>query len=193
MEKDLRVPNDKQWQAISNNEHTVDGKFWYGVTTTKIFCKPSCPSRLPHCNHVVIFTDPQEALQNGFRPCKRCRPMEEIVSNQVWVDEIEYVLQTHYMQKLSLKELANIVHGDPSYLRHTYQKNTGMTPQQRLTEIRLKNACRLLKTTSDSISQVGIQVGIINTAYFISLFKNKYGQTPRQYRMMNLNLKNKTS
>ncbi|WP_297585485.1 bifunctional transcriptional activator/DNA repair enzyme AdaA [uncultured Lactobacillus sp.] len=184
MSNDLIIPNDQQWQAISDNNPKANGNFWYGVTTTQIFCKPSCPSRLPRRNNVVVFNHPSEALEAGFRPCKRCRPLEQTVSNQVWVDEIYYVLQTHYMQKLSLNELASIVHGDPSYLRHTYKKITGRTPQQRLTEVRLENASHLLKTSSDSISQIGIKVGIPNTAYFISLFKNKYGQTPKQYQFI---------
>lgn len=182
MNNEQLSPSDDQWQAIINNKHQADGNFWYGVTTTKIFCKPSCPSRLPKRDHVIIFDDPHEALQNGSRPCKRCRPLDRIVSNQVWVDEINHVLQTRFAEKLSLTELANLVHGDPSYLRHTYKKITGSTPQQRLTEIRLENSRKLLESKMYSVSQVGIKVGIPNIAYFISLFKKQYGQTPLQYR-----------
>ncbi|MCI5812905.1 MAG: AraC family transcriptional regulator [Lactobacillus sp.] len=182
MNNEQLSPSDDQWQAIINNKHQADGNFWYGVTTTKIFCKPSCPSRLPKRDHVVIFDDPHEALQNGFRPCKRCRPLDRIVSNQVWIAEINHVLQTRFVEKLSLTELANLVHGDSSYLRHTYKKITGSTPQQRLTEIRLENARKLLESKMYSVSQVGIKVGIPNIAYFISLFKKQYGQTPLQYR-----------
>lgn len=182
MNNQLPYPNDKQWQAIVNNERQADSKFWYGVTTTKIFCKPSCPSRLPKRDNVVIFDNPHQALQSSFRPCKRCRPLDRIVSNQVWIDEINHILQTRFAEKLSLTELANLVHGDPSYLRHTYKKITGFTPQQRLTEIRLGNARKLLESNEYSVSQVGVKVGIPNTAYFISLFRKQYGQTPLQYR-----------
>ncbi|MGN1279463.1 MAG: bifunctional transcriptional activator/DNA repair enzyme AdaA [Limosilactobacillus sp.] len=182
MNSQLPAPADNQWQAIVNNAHQADGRFWYGVTTTRIFCKPSCPSRLPKRNHVVIFNSPRDAFRAGFRPCKRCRPLDQVVSNQVWIDEINHVLQTKYPQKLSLSELANLVHGDPSYLRHTYKKITGTTPQQKLTQIRLERAQKLLEGSTYSVSQVGAKVGIPNAAYFISLFKKQYGQTPLQYR-----------
>ncbi|MGM0203328.1 ada regulatory protein [Enterococcus sp. AZ187] len=45
----------KRWEAIQNNNTQFDGDFFYGVTTTKIFCRPSCPSRVPNKNHVLIF------------------------------------------------------------------------------------------------------------------------------------------
>ena len=186
MNSQLSAPTDKQWRTIVNNDHRADSQFWYGVTTTKIFCKPSCPSRLPKRNHVITFASPQEALQEalqaGFRPCKRCRPLDRIVSNKVWIDETDHILQTRYNQKLSLHELASLVHGDPSYLRHTYKKVTGITPQQKLTQIRLEHARNLLVCSTHPVSQVGAKVGIPNTAYFISLFKKQYGKTPLHYR-----------
>lgn len=178
----IPTPTNEQWDAIFNNDKQQDGKFWYGVTTTQIFCRPSCPSRLPKRDHVVVFNNPQQALDNGFRPCKRCRPLDKVVTNQVWVQEIEHVLQTYYAQKITLDKLASLVHGDPSYLRHTYKAITGITPQQRLQQIRLSKAQQLLKSSNEPIAKISNQVGIPNTAYFISLFKRKYGQTPLQYR-----------
>ncbi|MEO5286725.1 bifunctional transcriptional activator/DNA repair enzyme AdaA [Limosilactobacillus allomucosae] len=177
-----KLPNDEQWHAIINNDSKLDGQFWYGVTTTHIFCKPSCPSRLPKRDHVLVFTDPQQAIKNGFRPCKRCRPLNRIVNKQIWVDEIEYTLKTNYQRKLTLNELGQLVHGDPSYLRHTFKDITGMTPRERLNEIRLTQAQHLLQTTQSSVSQVGREVGMSNTAYFIDCFKKRFGKTPLQYR-----------
>ena len=176
------APTDQQWQAIVANDHQADDQFWYGVTSTQIFCRPSCASRLPKREHICIFANPDMVLAAGFRPCKRCRPTAELVSNKTWVLEIEQVLQQQYAEKLDLNELAKQVHGSESYLRHVYQQLTGQTPQQRLTQIRIEQAQLLLTTTTASIAMIGRQVGWANPAYFIKIFRQQVGMTPRQYR-----------
>lgn len=178
-------PNDKQWQAIKKNDQQQDHRFWYGVKTTGIFCRPSCPSRLPKRKNVVIFNSPDDAIQAGFRPCKRCRPTEQLVSNQVWIKEINHVLQTHYQEKMTLERLADLVHGSPSYLRHAYKKLTGMTPQEKLTLVRIEAAQKALLQSDRSVNQIAVMIGINNPAHFIQVFKQYYGLTPLQYRKLN--------
>lgn len=175
-------PNDAEWQAIKNNDQQQDHHFWYGVKTTGIFCRPSCPSRLPKRENVVIFHSPQDALAAGFRPCKRCRPTEQLVSNQIWVQEIDHVLETHYQEKLTLERLANLVHGSPSYLRHVYKKLTGMTPQEKLTAVRVSVAKKMLLQSDRPVNQIASMVGIPSPAHFVQLFKKSNGITPLQYR-----------
>lgn len=175
-------PNDTQWQAIKNNDQKQDHLFWYGVKTTGIFCRPSCPSRLPKRENVVIFKNPDDAMAAGFRPCKRCRPTEQLVSNQVWVKEIDHVLNTHYREKLTLDRLASLVHGSPSYLRHVYKNLTGITPQQKLSSIRLAAAKKALRESQRPVEQIALASGMNSSAYFIHRFKAQYGLTPRQYR-----------
>lgn len=64
------------WQAIRNRDNAYTGIFIYGVTTTGIYCRPGCPSRLPLRQNIRYFTDNQTAQQAGFRPCRRCCPDE---------------------------------------------------------------------------------------------------------------------
>lgn len=179
-------PTDSQWVAIKTNDRQSDHLFWYGVKTTGIFCRPSCPSRLPKRENVVVFTSPQEALTAGFRPCKRCRPTAQFVSNQVWVQEINHVLRSNYQEKLTLDRLASLVHGSPSYLRHVYKDLTGVTPQQELTAIRLTAAKQELLHSDRSIQQIASHVGLTNPAYFIQTFKKHYGITPLKYRQQTI-------
>lgn len=174
--------SDTQWQAIKDNDKKQDHLFWYGVKTTGIFCRASCPSRLPKQKNVVIFSSPQEALAAGFRPCKRCRPTEQFVSNQIWVEEINQVLNSHYREKLTLERLADLVHGSPSYLRHVYKALTKKTPQQELTAIRLRAAENALLDSNQSLIQIAKLTGWGSPSYFIQVFKHHYGMTPAQYR-----------
>lgn len=61
-------------QAIQNRDSSYDGKFIYGVKTTKIICRPGCSARMPLEKNIVLFDTMEEAIQKGYRPCKRCKP-----------------------------------------------------------------------------------------------------------------------
>ncbi|GAK48748.1 putative ADA regulatory protein [Secundilactobacillus oryzae JCM 18671] len=61
-------PDDQTWQIIANNDDCLDGQRWYAVKSTMIFCKPSCPSRLPDRQNVIMYADPEQAMAAGFRP-----------------------------------------------------------------------------------------------------------------------------
>lgn len=61
-------------QAILNRDKSYDGKFIFGVKTTKIICRPGCPAKIPLEKNVVFFDTMEEAAEKGYRPCKRCKP-----------------------------------------------------------------------------------------------------------------------
>lgn len=61
-------------QAIQKQDKSYDGKFIFGVKTTKIICRPGCPARLPLEKNIVFFDTMEEAIEKGYRPCKRCKP-----------------------------------------------------------------------------------------------------------------------
>ena len=62
------------WEAVKTNDKRFDGVFFTCVTSTKIFCKPSCTARLPKRENVVFVNSSKKAEQEGFRACLRCRP-----------------------------------------------------------------------------------------------------------------------
>ncbi|WP_442870390.1 Ada metal-binding domain-containing protein [Aneurinibacillus sp. Ricciae_BoGa-3] len=74
------------WQAIVDCDQDYDGEFYYGVLTTGIFCRPSCKSRLPKINNVKLFQSIEDAENEGFRPCKRCRP--QLLVNRSSAEEL---------------------------------------------------------------------------------------------------------
>src|SRR5262245_24675656 len=65
-----------RWEAVKGRDHAADGAFYYSVTTTGIYCRPSCPARLPKRANVHFHATREAAERAGFRPCKRCRPNE---------------------------------------------------------------------------------------------------------------------
>ena len=74
MKKAAQISDNEKWQAVENCDKSYDDIFIYGVKTTGIFCRPSCRSKTPVRTNIVFFTNPTNAIEAGFRPCKKCRP-----------------------------------------------------------------------------------------------------------------------
>ena len=72
------LDNEMWWRAVESKNASFDGKFFYGVVTTGVYCRPSCPSRLPLQKNVRFYLTPKEAEADGLRACLRCRPLAAI-------------------------------------------------------------------------------------------------------------------
>jgi AraC-like DNA-binding protein len=86
------------------------------------------------------------------------------------------------MDNISVKDIADEIGVSESYMISQFKKETGTTPAIYLRDIRLKNAANLLISTEDEIQKICGQVGIQDANYFVKLFKNSYGITPKSYR-----------
>lgn len=119
----------EQWDAIKNRDHRYDGIFFYGVKTTKHVCRPSCPSRLCNPQNVIIFNRIEDAQQQGYVPCLRCRP-EQIDwrgSKAELTAAAKSYIQTHYIEKFSLKTIASALYVNENYLLRIFKEMTGET------------------------------------------------------------------
>ncbi len=77
MTADFPVPmesDEQRWRAVAARDKSADGRFYYAVRTTGIYCRPSCPSRLPNRSNVIFHDSTEGAERAGFRACRRCRP-----------------------------------------------------------------------------------------------------------------------
>src|SRR3954469_9911673 len=69
------VPDsDEAWRAVERRDARYDGRFVYAVQSTRVYCRPSCPSRRPSRSAVHYYAAPAEAERDGFRACLRCKP-----------------------------------------------------------------------------------------------------------------------
>ena len=172
----------EQWQAIMDCDASFNGKFFYAVKTTHIFCRPSCKSRPPKQDNVLIFLTVVAAMDAGFRACKRCRPdqyrlpMEELAHHTM-----DYI-DRHYKDPLTLGNLAKSLHTSPYHIHHIFKRINGMTPIVYLQRKRMVEAKKLLENTELRITEVAMTVGFANIAHFTTVFKNQVGQTPSAYR-----------
>lgn len=175
----------EQRKAIIKNDKAYDGQFFYAVKTTKIFCRPSCKSRIPNFDNVTIFKRAEDALQAGYRPCKRCKSGGSSLPDEEWVIQAENYIRENYAKPLTLSELGEAVHGSPYHLHRVFKKIKGITPLAYLQQIRMEKAKECLIETDLSVKEIAHLIGITNPTRFTTLFKEKNQQTPRQFRKEN--------
>ncbi|OES43438.1 bifunctional transcriptional activator/DNA repair enzyme AdaA [Domibacillus iocasae] len=173
---------DEYWRAIEQCDRNYDDTFFYGVKTTGIFCRPSCKSRIPNKGNVRIFKNAYVAVEEHFRPCKRCRPDGLKLPAEEWIGQISSWIDTHYAEPITLQSLADEWHGSPYYLQRLFKRTTGLSPTEYVQKVRLKNARYLLQSTDQMVADISLEVGFSSTPYFITLFKRTTGCTPSQFR-----------
>lgn len=173
---------EQYWQAIVSNDAAYDGAFYYAVTTTGIFCRPSCKSRVPKRENVRIFGNRQAAAAEKFRPCKRCRPDGLRLPDEEWADLIADYIAESYAEPITLTVLADHFYASVYHLQRTFKRVKGVTPLTFLQQTRVDAAKRLLIETDMPVALIGARVGIGNAAHFATLFQKKTGLTPTEYR-----------
>ncbi|WP_440895581.1 bifunctional transcriptional activator/DNA repair enzyme AdaA [Amphibacillus sp. Q70] len=178
----MTKPTAEQKQAIIKNDKSFDGEFFYAVKTTKIFCRPSCRSRVPNFDHVTIFKHAEDALKAGYRPCKRCKSGGRQLPDEEWVSHVEMYIVENFSEPLTLKQIAEHCHGSAYHLHRVFKKIKGITPLEYLQQTRMEKAKDYLIHTDLSIKEIGKLVGITNAARFSTVFKHKNKQTPSHFR-----------
>lgn len=131
MQKSLNLPmtselRQKYYRALITKDRTYEGVFYVGVTTTGVFCRPTCPARKPKFEHCEFFTNAQQALLASFRPCKRCRPLSHPQQVSPIVQQLVEAVEAEPEKRWTAADLAQLsIH--PSTARRQFQQRFGMT------------------------------------------------------------------
>lgn len=175
-------PTHEQLQAIKDCDKQFDMQFYYGVSSTRIFCKPSCKSRMPKTENIIIEHEAAKLIEQGYRPCKRCRPTNDKLPDDAWIDLVMDYINHNFTTKLTLEMIAEETHSSPFHLHRKFKEIVGLTLRHYIIRIRMENAKELLLESGDSIASIGSQIGIQNSPQFVRDFKKYQGITPKQYR-----------
>jgi AraC family transcriptional regulator of adaptative response/methylated-DNA-[protein]-cysteine methyltransferase len=122
--------DEDRWQAVVNRDAAADGRFFYSVRTTGVYCRPACPAKLPLRNNVRFHATREEAQRSGFRACKRCRPTEERLAKRHSVAVAKACrLIEQAEHEPCLDELAKFAGMSRYHFHRLFKARTGITPK----------------------------------------------------------------
>ena len=129
--------NDTRWTAVLLRDFESDHSFFYCVRSTRIYCRPSCPSRRPKRENVEFVLSPLEAVKKGYRPCRRCKPDELFGAAEqrqtTMVENVKMMIDMSHAEGRKvpkLEELGRAVGMSKCYLLRSFKKLVGQTPDQ---------------------------------------------------------------
>jgi AraC family transcriptional regulator of adaptative response/methylated-DNA-[protein]-cysteine methyltransferase len=171
--------SDKEcWNAILARDRSFDGRFFFGVVTTGVYCRPSCPSRHPLRRNVRFFRLPAEAEQAGLRPCLRCRPL---AGPPAQIQDLCRYLDEHCDERPDLATLAAYAGLSRFHLQRTFKAAVGLTPRQYLEARRVGKLKKELRQAKD-VTVAVYQAGFGSSSRVYERADTRLGMTPRQYR-----------
>lgn len=176
------VSNDSRWQAVLTRDGASDGKFVFAVSSTGVYCRPSCPSKRPRRENVSFFAHPREAERAGFRACLRCRP-KAVVGNprQQLVKAICRYIEQHLDEPLTLANLSAEFRQSAFHLQRTFKAVLGITPKQYGDSCRMRGFRQKLKA-GHSVTRAMHDAGYSSTSRLYSRTTSELGMEPAKYR-----------
>ena len=180
LENTSKPSQDDMWRALEKRDARYDGLFVYGVISTRVFCRPSCPSRKPRPLQVVFFSKPDDASRAGFRACRRCKPDETdpILSKIV---RISAHMDAHPEESSTLKALGERFKVSPYHLQRSFKRVMGVSPRQYAEGARLKHLKGRLKE-GDSVRRSSYDSGVHSTGWLYGPKGMKLGMEASAYR-----------
>lgn len=174
-------------RARISRDPRFDGKFFIGVTSTRIYCRPICPVRSPKRIHIVYFETAAAATAAGFRPCLRCRP-EAAPGTPAWLGTSAVVrralrlIDDGALDAGSVEALAARVGIGPRHLHRLFVQHVGASPIAVAHTRRLHFAKRLLDETTLPITEIALAAGFGSVRRLNATFQSTYGRAPRELR-----------
>ncbi len=159
---------------------SYDGVYFVAVTTTGVFCRPSCPAKKPLARNVEYYATAREALFAGYRPCKRCRPLATNGRPPRWVEQLLAVVERDPSARLRDQDLRDMSI-DPSRARRYFKQHYGMTFQAYNRARRLGGALTRIRE-GKKVTNVALEHGYASDSGFRDAFAKTFGKPPGRGR-----------
>jgi AraC family transcriptional regulator of adaptative response / DNA-3-methyladenine glycosylase II len=178
--------DDIFYRAMLTRDHRFDGKFFVGVKTTRIYCRPICPAK-PKRENVEFFSNYLGAEKAGYRPCMRCRP-ESAPGSPVWIGKSAIVrraikiINTKETLQFDEEKFAQMFGVTARHLRRVFIEEIGKTPKQLAFENRLNLARKLITETTLDITSIAFASGFGSIRRFNDAFKKRFHKSPSELR-----------
>ena len=175
-----RLDDDRAWRAVTARDACFDGRIYYAVKTTGIYCRPSCPARKPDRANVTFHASPEAAERAGFRPCKRCDPS---ATTPPWAEKIEQAcrLMESAEAPLTLAALAQAVGLSTHHFHRQFKEALGITPKAYAAALR-DDRVRAALSGGASVTESLYTAGFSSSGRFYSGASGALGMAPRAFR-----------
>ena len=166
------------WEAVLTKDAGMDGAFYYAVTTTGVYCRPSCPSRLPRRANVLFFRNADAAEQAGYRACRRCRPRADLLAP---LKRIGRYIEEHAGEHPTLEDLASRAGLSPSHLQRKFKAAYGVSPYEYAEACRTRSLKAGLRQGA-SVTEAIYEAGYGSSSRVYERSDESLGMTPSAYR-----------
>jgi AraC family transcriptional regulator of adaptative response/methylated-DNA-[protein]-cysteine methyltransferase len=174
--------NDPRWAAIVARDPAADGRFYYSVRTTGVYCRPSCAARLPRPENVGFHASREDAERAGFRPCKRCKPDQPSRVEQYAAKVTEACRIIEASENIpSLDTLATRVGMSTYHFHRVFKQITGLTPRKYAAAHREKRLRQHLGS-GGTVTEAIFDAGYHSNSRFYETSNHVLGMTPSSYR-----------
>lgn len=174
--------NDLRWTAVVERDAAHDGEFIFAVSTTGVYCRPSCPARRPRRENVTFFLRPEQAERAGYRACLRCKPKSVSVHPQSdGVKAICRYIEQHLDEPMTLSRLGNAFRQSPFHLQRRFKGVLGITPREYADSCRLRLLKRNLQA-GDNVTRAMYDAGYGSSSRLYERTASQLGMTPDKYR-----------
>jgi AraC family transcriptional regulator of adaptative response/methylated-DNA-[protein]-cysteine methyltransferase len=164
------------YQALINRDSSYEGVFFAGITSTGIFCRPTCTARKPKRENCLFFKTAQASLLAGFRPCKRCRPLLNPSEPSDMVKHLTEMVESEPTRRWTDKDVRELGY-TPSTVRRQFKKRYGMTFTAYSRARRMGIALKTIRE-GDKIINAQIDAGYSSGSGFRDAFSSIMGSAP---------------
>ncbi len=173
----LLPDKETMYQAFLDRDSSFEGIFVMGVRTTGIFCRPTCPARKPKLENVEFFPRAGDAMAAGFRPCKRCRPLETSGSVPDWLRPLMDAIDLDPLKRRTAADIRE-AGVDPARARRWFQAHHGMTFLAYLRSRRLGQAFSRIREGSE-VLEAALEADFDSVSGFCEALRKRTGAAPR--------------
>lgn len=176
------LTDSERWTAVTARDPAFDGAFCYSVSTTGIYCRPSCPSRRANRANVAFHSTCEAAEAAGFRACKRCKPNDTAAAleHAAKVAGACRLIEAS-QEQIKLQDLAAAVGLSPFHFHRIFKSIAGVTPKAYAVAYRQKRV-RSNLDESRTVTQAIYEAGFNTSARFYETSNEHLGMTPKAYR-----------
>lgn len=179
---DRALSDEQAWAAVLGRDRRLDGRLFYAVASTGVYCRPSCPSRRPLRRNAAFFTEPAEAERAGYRPCLRCDPRgQRVETPPAPVGKAREYLDLHFDEPVKLETLGRQVGMSAHHLQRTFKKTYGLTPKEYQDVLRLQRLKSELRT-GGSVTTAIHEAGYGSASRVYEKSDARLGMPPGTYR-----------